>query len=77
MDETKLRAVLEYGDRLKTRSENDILFDKIKSHINTIVICIVILYYFRYIIVEMKSTKPNYSRCNNSINRNQFIPLLD
>jgi hypothetical protein len=73
MDETKLRAVLDYGDRLKTRAENDILFDRIKSHINSIIICIIILYYFRHVILEIqpekqKKQKPKYFN---------FIPLID
>jgi hypothetical protein len=73
MDETKLRAVIDYGERLKTRSENDILFDRIKSHINSIIICIIILFYFRHIILEIKPKK----NPETYMIRNRFIPLID
>jgi hypothetical protein len=73
MDETKLRAVLEYGDKLKTRAENDILFDRIKSYINMIIICMIILFYFRHIILEIKPKKIP----ETYMIRNRFIPLID
>jgi len=55
--EEKLNAVLDYGEKLKMRAENDILFDKIKAHINLVIIVIMILYYFRHIILETTTPK--------------------
>lgn len=69
--EEKLRAVLNYGEKLKTRAENDILFDKIKAHINLVIIIIMILYYFRHIILEQKKIQPQVQYIPQIVNATQ------
>lgn len=64
----KIQAVVDYGERLKTRSENDILYRNLTNYIGiqtrNIIIIAIILYYFRSLILEKNNlkepnTKPN------------------
>lgn len=71
--EEKLRAVLDYGEKLKIRAENDILFDKIKSHINLVIIVIMILYYFRHIILDNQNNLEKFPKLDNSDNSKEIM----
>jgi hypothetical protein len=59
MSEQKIQAVIDYGERLKLRSENDILYDKMTSfwhiQIRNVIIVMAIIYYFRNLIIEKKT----------------------
>lgn len=61
-EQTKIQAILDYGERLKMRSENDILYQKITTYVSiqirNILLILIILYYFRHLILEnRKETK--------------------
>ena len=65
MSDLKMQAVLDYGERLKTRSENDILYQKITTfwhiQIRNIIIILIVLYYFRNLISENGIKQPEYT----------------
>ena len=55
-DQTKIQAIIDYGERLKIRSENDILYQKITTfwhiQIRNIVLLIILIWYFRDLILK-------------------------
>lgn len=76
MEESRIRAVVDYGERLKTRSENDVLYQKITSFISIrvyqIVLVIIILVYFRNLVLSEKKSNgystpsrvhPGFEKC--------------
>ena len=68
MSETKIQAVLDYGERLKIRSENDILYQKFTTYfdiqIRNVIIILIILWYFKELIQNQQNNMNNSTQKN-------------
>ena len=64
----EISAIVDYGNRLKMRKENELLYKRLKSFFNiqvrNIIIILIVLYYFRSLILQ-NSTKYDLTQSRN------------
>ena len=64
----EISAIVDYGNRLKMRKENELLYKRLKSFFNiqvrNIIIILIVLYYFRSLILQ-NSTKHDPTQSRN------------
>lgn len=72
-NETKIEAVLNYGEKLILKESNAELLREIKSYIQSIIIVVMILLYFRHIILE----NPNNFLKNSNKKRKKYYNIQE
>ena len=86
-DPLRVQAIVDYGEQMKMRNENNILYDKITSYISiqfrNVIIIMIILYYFRNLIINtqyenqnkyMKENQNKYMKENQNKNYDTLSP---